>query len=151
MFPRSYIHFGVLHGMAVMLVLARLTAPWGRWLWPAGALALAFPHLAQWALTEPLAAWAPWLNGKGLNWLGLVARKPFTEDYVPVFPWLGVMWWGLSSGQWLLRHHSSVLQRPLGAALRPLAVLGRWSLSYYMLHQPVMIGGLMAVGWMLGR
>ena len=31
------------------------------------------------------------------------------------------------------------------------AVLGRWSLSYYMLHQPVMIGGLMAVGWMLGR
>ncbi|MGL4436779.1 MAG: heparan-alpha-glucosaminide N-acetyltransferase [Giesbergeria sp.] len=151
MFPRSYIHFGVLHGMAVMLVLARLTAPWGRWLWPAGALALAFPHLAQWALTEPLTAWAPWLNGKGLNWLGLVARKPFTEDYVPVFPWLGVMWWGLASGQWLLRHHSSVLQRPLGAALRSLAVLGRWSLSYYMLHQPVMIGGLMAVGWMLGR
>ena len=41
MFPRSYIHFGVLHGVAVMLVLARLTAPWGRWLWPAGAVALA--------------------------------------------------------------------------------------------------------------
>lgn len=151
MFPRSYIYFGVLHGVAVMLVLARLTAPWVRWLWPAGAVALALPHLAHWALNEPLATWAPWFNGKGLNWLGLVARKPFTEDYVPVFPWLGVMWWGLASGQWLLQRYAPLLQQPVGAALRPLAVLGRWSLSYYMLHQPVMIGGLMAVGWMLGR
>ena len=27
---------------------------------------------------------------------------------------------------------------------RPLAALGRWSLSFYMLHQPVLIGLLMA-------
>jgi peptidoglycan/LPS O-acetylase OafA/YrhL len=26
--------------------------------------------------------------------------------------------------------------------LRPLAALGRWSLSFYMLHQPVLIGAL---------
>ena len=31
------------------------------------------------------------------------------------------------------------------------AVLGRWSLSYYMLHQPVMIGLLMAVAWVAKR
>jgi peptidoglycan/LPS O-acetylase OafA/YrhL len=31
-----------------------------------------------------------------------------------------------------------------------LARLGRWSLSYYMLHQPVMIGFLMVLGW-VGR
>ncbi len=31
------------------------------------------------------------------------------------------------------------------AALRPLAVLGRWSLTFYMVHQPVLIGALMGL------
>jgi uncharacterized membrane protein len=76
--------------------------------------------------------------------MGLVTRKPITEDYVPVLPWLGVMLWGVAAGQWLLRHRRSVMTGPVLAALRPLAVLGRWSLSFYMLHQPVFIGLLMA-------
>jgi uncharacterized membrane protein len=33
--------------------------------------------------------------------------------------------------------------------LHPLAVLGRWSLTFYMLHQPVLIGAVMA--WMALR
>jgi peptidoglycan/LPS O-acetylase OafA/YrhL len=33
--------------------------------------------------------------------------------------------------------------------LGPLATLGRWSLSFYMLHQPVLIGLLML--WQFGR
>ena len=49
------------------------------------------------------------------------------------------------SGQWLLRWRAGDLQRASTAAmayapLRGLAFLGRWSLSYYMLHQPVLIG-----------
>ena len=150
MFPSSFIYFGVLHGMAVMLLLARCTAGWGRWLWPAGLVALALPLLAQWLLLGPWAEAAPWFNGRALNWLGLVARKPYTEDYVPVLPWLGVMWWGLAAGQWLLAERSHWLSWALPPGLRALAVLGRWSLSYYMLHQPVMIGALMAVAWMRG-
>ena len=34
MFPNSWIYFGVLHGMALMLLVCRATAAWGRWLWP---------------------------------------------------------------------------------------------------------------------
>ena len=37
-------------------------------------------------------------------------------------------------------------QSAFEAWLQPLAVLGRWSLVYYMLHQPVLLGAL----WMLG-
>jgi peptidoglycan/LPS O-acetylase OafA/YrhL len=33
----------------------------------------------------------------------------------------------------------------LPKATAPLAWMGRWSLSWYMVHQPVMIGALMAL------
>ena len=133
MFPRSYITFGVLHGLAVMLVVARLSSGWGAWLWLLGAVAIALPQLAAHA----------WLNGPALSWIGLVTRKPVTEDYVPVLPWLGVMWWGMAAGLWLLARRPSVLQGLLPQAARPLAALGRWSLTFYMLHQPILIGALM--------
>lgn len=150
MFPRSFIYFGVLHGMAVMLIVARCTAGWGRWLWAAGLVAVALPIAAQPLLASAgaLAEWAPWFNSRALNWLGLVARKPFTEDYVPVFPWLGVMWWGLAAGQWLLVRHPGWLQWRLPSGAAPLAVLGRWSLSYYMVHQPVMLAILTGFVWL---
>jgi peptidoglycan/LPS O-acetylase OafA/YrhL len=37
----------------------------------------------------------------------------------------------------------------LPVTFKPLARIGRWSLSYYVLHQPVMIGALMAIGWLV--
>lgn len=137
MFPRSYIYFGVLHGIAVMLILVRLTAGWGRWLWLAGALAIGLWGLApaahaRWPALEPF-------NEPLLNWIGFISRKPITEDYVPLLPWLGAMWWGMAAAQWLMSRRPGLLQ---GSARRvgALAWMGRWSLSWYMLHQPVLIG-----------
>lgn len=133
MFPGSWISFGVLHGIAAMLILARLGAGWGRWLWPLGLAALLLPQLLQ----------SPFFDARLTNWVGLVTRKPITEDWVPVLPWLGVMGWGLAAGCWVLEHRPGWLAGGLPRRLAPLAVLGRWSLSFYMLHQPVLIGGLM--------
>lgn len=135
MFPDSYIYFGVLHGMAVMLVVARLTARWGFWLWPLGLLALLLPQVAQHPMFDAVA-WHP---------LGLVTHKPITEDYVPVLPWMGVMWWSLAATQWVLHRWPGALQsvsQQMPRWWRALAWLGGWSLTFYMLHQPVLIGGL---------
>jgi peptidoglycan/LPS O-acetylase OafA/YrhL len=55
------------------------------------------------------------------------------------------MWWGLATGTWALRERPGWLRASLQPIGRPLAGLGRWSLTYYMLHQPVMIGTLMAL------
>ena len=144
MYPKTFIYFGVLHGMAVMLLLVRLTAGWGRWLWWLGGLAIAMKFIAAYAIN----AWpeAVFLNEKMWNWLGLVSRNPVTEDYVPVIPWLGVMWWGMAAGSWALRRQPHWLSMPTGQAGSALAGLGRWSLTYYLAHQPVLIGLLMAFG-----
>ena len=140
MFPRSWISFGVLHAMAVMLPLSRALAPRQRLLWPLGAAALALPWLVQDA----------WFDSRWTNWLGLVTHKPVTEDYVPVLPWLGAMLWGLALGRWLLARRRPWISGALPYALQPLALLGRWPLTIYMLHQPILIGALMALGRLRG-
>jgi uncharacterized membrane protein len=147
MFPRSFIYFGVLHGLAVMLIAVRWLLVRG--VSQAALLAGGGALIAlTWAAPAALTAWAApdtiaLFNSRALNWLGLVTAKPFTEDYVPLVPWLGVMCWGAALGRWL-----PVCQprQPGGGAARALAALGRWSLSYYMLHQPVLIGALMVIG-----
>lgn len=135
MFPRSWISFGVLHGMALMLLAARLVAPLGRGLWPLGALLVALPQFVA----------HPFFDSRWTNGLGLVTHKPVTEDFVPVLPWLGVLLWGLAAGQWLLVRRRAWLAGALPAALRPLATLGRWPLTVYMLHQPLLIGALLGL------
>ncbi|MCU0761650.1 MAG: DUF1624 domain-containing protein [Hydrogenophaga sp.] len=150
MFPKTFIYFGVLHGVAVMLVVARITVGWGVWLWPLGALAISVPMWAPMIL-QPGSA-LEFLNTRGWNALGFISRKPVTEDYVPLLPWLGVVWWGVAAGQWMLRRRPGWLGaggKPLGGMGTRLAVLGRWSLSYYLLHQPVMIGLLGVLAWAL--
>lgn len=135
MFPRSWISFGILHGIAAMLILARLLAPLRGGLWLVGLVAVVLPHLVQ----------HPFFDSRWTNWVGLVTRKPVTEDYAPILPWLGVMLWGLAAGRWVLAHRRGWFTGALLRPLAPLAVLGRWSLSFYMVHQPVLIGAMMAV------
>ncbi len=141
MFPRSWISFGVLHGMALMLPLARLIGlRWPGALWPLGVAALALPWLVQ----------HPFFDSRWTNWLGLVTHKPVAEDYVPLLPWVGVMLIGLTAAQALLRRRRWLFGA-LPAILQPLAVLGRWPLTVYMLHQPVLIGALMALAAIRGH
>ncbi|MBT9466460.1 heparan-alpha-glucosaminide N-acetyltransferase [Hydrogenophaga sp.] len=139
-FPGSFIYFGVLHSIAVMLIVVRLTAGWGAWLWLLGALAVGL----KWAAPSIIVAWPALevFNTPWLNWLGFISRKPVTEDYVPLLPWLGVMWWGVAAGRWALRSHLQWLGAGKPAAgLRRLPILmGRWSLTYYLLHQPLLMG-----------
>jgi uncharacterized membrane protein len=137
MFPRSWISFGILHGIALMLIGARLAAPLRAWLWPLGLVLILLPSLYQ----------HPFFDTRWTNWVGLVTRKPVTEDYAPLLPWLGVVLWGVAAGQWLLARRRLLLAGPLPSSARGLAVLGRWSLSFYMLHQPVLIGGVLAWRW----
>jgi uncharacterized membrane protein len=135
MFPASFISFGVLHAIALMLVVVRFTTTWGAWRWLLGAVAVLLPLFVA----------DPFFDSRWTNWVGLTTHKPVTEDYAPILPWLGVVWWGAAAAEWLLGRHASWLRGSVPRAARPLAILGRWSLSFYMLHQPVLIGLLWLV------
>jgi uncharacterized membrane protein len=120
----------------------------GKWLWLAGWAAIALNEIAAYAIPSS-TSWK-FLNEKPFNWLGLISQKPITEDYVPLVPWLAAVWWGLTAGQWVLKHRPGWLAGQSNA-MRWLALPGRWSLSYYMLHQPVLIVAMTAwVTWVRG-
>jgi uncharacterized membrane protein len=150
MFPQSYIYFGVLHGMALMLLLLRLAAPWAARHLMALCLIAVVIVATKFVAAEVLSgSVAELFNHKGLNWLGLISKKPVTEDYVPLVPWLGVLLWGFAAGTWLQAKRPQLLRLRLPRALAPLAFLGRWSLSWYMLHQPVLLGAIFLADWLL--
>jgi uncharacterized membrane protein len=128
-FPDSYIWFGVLHAVAFSLVLIRPLAAR-----PAIAFGLGIVVI----LTGNLLA-APVFDGQPWGALGFATTKPRTEDYVPLFPWAGVMLVGIAAGHALVRNEFRVVA---GLARAPafLGWLGRHSLALYMLHQPVLFG-----------
>ena len=107
--------------------------------WPLGLLCVLLPQWVQ----------HPVFDTRWTNWVGFVTRKPVTEDYVPVFPWLAAMWWGMAAGQWVLARKPLLLQGALPRGGSVVAWMGRWSLSWYMLHQPVLIGLVAAATWLV--
>ena len=50
----------------------------------------------------------------------------------------------------LRRQRAWLATAALSGPMRGLALMGRWSLSYYLLHQPGMRGGLMLWLWLRG-
>lgn len=131
MFPRTYIWFGVLHAIAVSLLLARPLVQR-----PALAALVGVTVIAS-----GLAFADPAFDNRALGWLGFMTGKPATEDYVPLFPWAGVLLVGIAAGHWLVRTRFVALA-PLARLPGALRWLGRHSLIVYLVHQPLMIGVL---------
>lgn len=128
-FPQRYIWFGVLHAIAVSLILLRPLS--------------ARPGIALGLGLAAIVAGNAWTSSSFDNrmwgWLGFMTAKPATEDYVPLFPWSGVMLLGMAAAHWLRRHDFRTLAA--GARLPGwLGVLGRHSLAVYLLHQPLLFG-----------
>jgi uncharacterized membrane protein len=128
-FPRTFITFGILHCIAVASVLA-----WPCVRRPALALAIGVAVIAAaFAFSDPL------FDSRAWSWVGFTTHKPATEDYVPLFPWAGVVFVGIALGHGLARISFAPLT-PLSHAPRWLTFLGRHSLFVYMVHQPILLG-----------
>ncbi len=137
--PDAFVFFGILHEIALASVLAIpfLKAP--PWLTAiVAAIVIALPNFVASAAFD-----TPWLW-----WVGLSTQPPETVDYVPVFPFFGVVLAGVVIGRLLLAYGSDTAfarWRPRNRPERLVILAGRWSLLIYLIHQPILVGALMLV------
>ncbi|AMM84981.1 DUF1624 domain-containing protein [Martelella sp. AD-3] len=127
--PNAIIYFGILHIIAVASVIGLLFRKV-----PAvitlviAALALLAPHLMRFDALDP----------RYLAWIGMAAHPYPSSDYVPLLPWIAPFLAGFAASKltlsWLRR------QKQLPAQENPLTFLGRHSLIFYLVHQPVLYG-----------
>ncbi len=131
-FPDSYIFFGVLHHIAVasVLGLAFLRTPI---LIVIGAAIACF--------FAPLLA-SPAFDTPALLWLGLAPVFPRTNDFVPLFPWFGVVLAGIAATRLWLLYGPRDLPILHASVPRPILWTGRQSLLIYLLHQPILFGAV---------
>lgn len=136
----TFVYFGILHQIALSSL--------------AGALFLRAPlpillAVAAGAFALPHVAVSPAFNAPWLWWLGLSTWLPPSIDYVPFLPWFGVTLLGLVAGRlFLARGTDTALARwePANPVFGWLATAGRWALTIYMLHQPILFGLIYLIG-----
>jgi uncharacterized membrane protein len=141
-FPDAFVFFGVLHCIALASVLGLpfLFLPVPVTILAAAAV-LAAPHVVR----------APILDAPELLFLGLGSTPPRTNDYVPLFPWFGLVLAGIALGRIVLPRLASSRAgswTPRSALARGGVFAGRHSLAIYLIHQPVLLAlltGLVAV------
>jgi uncharacterized membrane protein len=143
--PGTYVFFGILHHIAVASVLI------------AGAILL--PSVVLIALAAVILA-APFyfvheiFSPDWMLWLGLSPSAAAAVDYVPLAPWFAVPVLGIVVGRWFfLRGFAAALLawNPQGPLMRTVRFAGRHSLAVYLIHQPVLYGGLYVVMLLSGR
>jgi uncharacterized membrane protein len=143
--PDAFIFFGILHSIAVGSILA-----------------LPFLVIPAWLVAlagVAVAAAGIWLNFEALDapvwwWTGLSLLIPRSNDYVPVFPYFGLILFGVALGKWAVASNVPKRLRRYDLAAAPARAgrfIGRHSLLYYLAHQPVMIGMLYAFLTIIGR
>lgn len=130
--PNAFIFFGILHSIAVasVLGLAFIALPAPVTLLAAVAV-IALPHYFR----------SPFFDHPSLWWLGFSDIPPHSNDYVPIFPWFGAVLIGIGAAR--VARRSGLLARLAelqpGWWSRPLTFVGRHSLAFYLIHQPVLI------------
>jgi uncharacterized membrane protein len=134
-----FIVFGILHFIGVSIILAY---PFLRI--KALNLGLGIAAIGLGIYLQGLSFPYPWLL-----WLGLAPDGFYTLDYIPLFPWFGVVLVGIFLGGSLYGKYQRRFTLPdiSGSALPgALCLLGRNSLFIYLVHQPLIVAALVLLG-----
>ncbi|MFW5807822.1 MAG: heparan-alpha-glucosaminide N-acetyltransferase [Spirochaetota bacterium] len=136
--------FGILHLLAVGIVIG-----YGVAMLPNILVFLLVPAVSVlgWFLYFHVFSHDPWYI-----WLGIRQYGRLMYDYYPVFPWIASVLFGVFCGKLLFKDGKPVYTLPdLGGVFpfHTLALMGRYSLPIYLVHQPVLIAGFTLVVMLL--
>jgi len=132
--------FGILHLIGLSIILAY---PLLKYRFANLVLGLCVIAVGWYMRAQAISSESPWLLP-----LGVVPENVFMPDYRPLFPWFGVVLLGLFAGNVLYgggRRPAMVAKRAPVVA-RPLLPLGSNSLFIYLIHQPILVALLAALG-----
>jgi uncharacterized membrane protein len=87
----------------------------------------------------------PGVGGVLLAPLGILPEGLIMPDYRPLLPWFGVVLLGIAAGHFLYSGRKPDRVKPPAPA-RPLTFIGRHTLVIYLVHQPLLIAILAALG-----
>lgn len=134
------VDFGVLHLIGFSIIASY---PFLKFRWINVGLWLLF-NIAGWFLIPDRAE----AGNLWLVWLGWRPPAYGAVDYFPIFPWFGVVLLGIAIGNLVYGSGRRAFALPdLSAWFPPNALqwLGKRSLLIYVIHQPIMFGGLIAL------
>ncbi|MEO0443323.1 MAG: heparan-alpha-glucosaminide N-acetyltransferase, partial [Pseudomonadota bacterium] len=128
-FPQAWIYFGILHFMTAASLVGIVFVKR-----PVIALALGLLILSGYWLGIVNSRWPfEWFSG-------FLPRR--TEDFVPLFPWLGVMLLGVGLAGVL---PIATFSLPKAEQFKALIYLGKHGLIIYLIHQPILFAGFLLV------
>lgn len=143
-FPQTFIFFGILHAIVAASVIGilflRLPVP------VTGALGVGF-------LVLPYLFNSDAFNSRYLAWIGLFTIPPSSNDFVPIFPWVGLTLLGISIAKLGLKNDNlaQTLANPkTGSATDVLIWMGRNSLAIYLIHQPLLLAIILPIAGLVG-
>lgn len=131
--PQGPIFFGILHSIAAcsLIGLLFIRLPAAMTLIVALAALLAPKYLSAEIFAHPV-----------FYWLGLSPYPVRSNDYVPLLPWIGAFLIGMSAAQFILPRGWLNRFRKDSSKRNIIALAGRHSLTFYLLHQPILIAAL---------
>ena len=142
-FPDMFIYFGILHAIALFSILALpfLKAP----LWLIGFAAFLVIFSAYTFSFEVF-------NQKIFSWIGFWQIPPYTSDLVPIFPAFGATLLGVFFARFAIK--KKLVNRladfsPKGLWTNFLIKSGKWSLIIYLIHQPILLGILYPIAFVV--
>ncbi len=137
--PDSFVFFGILHQIAAASLLGLLFLRLPAFIIAiASAGVVAAPHYLTSSTFD-----LPWLWPLGLSEMAIRSN-----DFVPIFPWFGAVLAGMALAKIQLRFD---LLNLFAGNIRPdwldkgLRFIGRHSLAFYLIHQPVLIACVYAI------